>query len=287
MLRPMLRTSGASMFGLQLGQGLGQLATEVVGATDIGLPLSEPGHVALLPTNVKSVRRGSRTVRPVTSRCTWRCGSAPGSGCSPPRAGCGSRCWPWSSSMRAASRSTPPLSEQAVGQLDPSNLTELSQTLEGGGCSSRRRRRRRRRSWSGSRPCWRWSKAGWTRWSPRPPRTGCRPAVPWPRPYAGPGRVADRRRRPSRPWSASSCARGGCGTRPTSGLRCATPAGSTAGMPCGRIRTWCRPRPTWTIRSASSRRSARRPALTRNSTQRWPSCWTPRRTEGRAMDPRS
>ena len=58
MLRPMLRTSGASMFGLQLGQGLGQLATEVVGATDIGLPLSEPGHVALLPTNVAAFGEG-------------------------------------------------------------------------------------------------------------------------------------------------------------------------------------------------------------------------------------
>jgi hypothetical protein len=58
MLRPMLRTSGASMFGLQLGQGLGQLATEVVGATDIGLPLSEPGHVALLPTNVAAFGKG-------------------------------------------------------------------------------------------------------------------------------------------------------------------------------------------------------------------------------------
>ena len=58
MLRPMLRTSGASMFGLQLGQGLGQLAAEVVGATDIGLPLSEPGHVALLPTNVAAFGEG-------------------------------------------------------------------------------------------------------------------------------------------------------------------------------------------------------------------------------------
>src|SRR5918994_1244653 len=58
MLRPMLRTSGASMFGLQLGQGLGHLATEVVGATDIGLPLSEPGHVALLPTNIKAFGEG-------------------------------------------------------------------------------------------------------------------------------------------------------------------------------------------------------------------------------------
>ena len=58
MLRPMLRSSGATMFGLQLGQGLGQLATEVVSATDIGLPLSEPGHVALLPTNIAAFGEG-------------------------------------------------------------------------------------------------------------------------------------------------------------------------------------------------------------------------------------
>ena len=57
-MKQMLRTSGASMFGLQLGQGLGQLATEVVGATDIGLPLSEPGKMALLPTNIKIFGEG-------------------------------------------------------------------------------------------------------------------------------------------------------------------------------------------------------------------------------------
>ena len=56
MLRPMLRTSGASMFGLQLGQGLGHLATEVVGATDIGL-LGEPGRGAA--ASVKAFRPGT------------------------------------------------------------------------------------------------------------------------------------------------------------------------------------------------------------------------------------
>ena len=57
-MKQMLRTSGASMFGLQLGQGLGRLATEVVGATDIGLPLSEHGQIALLPTNVRAFGEG-------------------------------------------------------------------------------------------------------------------------------------------------------------------------------------------------------------------------------------
>jgi putative hydrolase len=52
MLRPMLRSSGASMFGLQVGQALGQLAAEVVGTTDIGVPLAPAGQLAMLPTNV-------------------------------------------------------------------------------------------------------------------------------------------------------------------------------------------------------------------------------------------
>ena len=92
MLRPMLRTSGASMFGLQLGQGLGQLAAEVVGATDIGLPLSEPGHVALLPTNVAAFGEGleqSSTRRDPLSRPARV--RAPAAVRRRP-AGCGSRC---------------------------------------------------------------------------------------------------------------------------------------------------------------------------------------------------
>jgi putative hydrolase len=58
MLRPMLRNSGASMFGLQVGQALGQLATEVVGTTDIGLPLAPAGQLAILPTNVAQFAEG-------------------------------------------------------------------------------------------------------------------------------------------------------------------------------------------------------------------------------------
>ena len=107
MLRPMLRTSGASMFGLQLGQGLGQLATEVVGATDIGLPLSEPGHVALLPTNVKAFGEGlEQSSSDVTLYLALR--ESLGSDSSPPWAGCEHRCSPWLSSTRAASPSIPP-----------------------------------------------------------------------------------------------------------------------------------------------------------------------------------
>jgi putative hydrolase len=38
-----------SLFGVQLGQALGQLSREVFGYTDTGLPLAEPGATAMLP----------------------------------------------------------------------------------------------------------------------------------------------------------------------------------------------------------------------------------------------
>lgn len=49
---------GALMFGGQLGQALGGLATEVVSATDIGLPLGPPGLAALLPEGVRGYAEG-------------------------------------------------------------------------------------------------------------------------------------------------------------------------------------------------------------------------------------
>jgi putative hydrolase len=130
MLRPMLRTSGASMFGLQLGQGLGQLATEVVGATDIGLPLSEPGHVALLPTNVAAFGEGlEQTPGDVTLYLALR-------ECARQRlfAAAG---WLREQMLALVERYAAGITidtsalEEAVGQLDPTNLAELSSTLEG------------------------------------------------------------------------------------------------------------------------------------------------------------
>jgi len=131
MLRPMLRTSGASMFGLQLGQGLGQLATEVVGATDIGLPLSEPGHVALLPTNIKAFGEGlEQSSSDVTLYLALR-------ECARQRLFASAgwlRVQILTLVEQYASGITIDTSalEQAVGQLDASNLEELSSSLEGG-----------------------------------------------------------------------------------------------------------------------------------------------------------
>ncbi|HEY5822628.1 MAG TPA: zinc-dependent metalloprotease [Propionibacteriaceae bacterium] len=131
MLRPMLRTSGASMFGLQLGQGLGRLATEVVGATDIGLPLSEPGHVALLPTNIKAFGEGlEQSSTDVTLYLALR-------ECARQRlfAAAG---WLRAQMLTLVEQYASGITidtsalEQAVSQLDPTNMEELSASLEGG-----------------------------------------------------------------------------------------------------------------------------------------------------------
>lgn len=49
---------GGLMFGAQVGQGLSGLAREVVGATDIGIPLGPNGVAALVPANVAAFGEG-------------------------------------------------------------------------------------------------------------------------------------------------------------------------------------------------------------------------------------
>ncbi|WDF34913.1 zinc-dependent metalloprotease [Arthrobacter agilis] len=53
----MLQNVGGAMFGMQLGQAVGALSKDVVGSTDIGVPLAE-GRMALLPTNVAAFGEG-------------------------------------------------------------------------------------------------------------------------------------------------------------------------------------------------------------------------------------
>jgi putative hydrolase len=55
---PMVRRMAGGFFGAQLGQALGTLATEVVGAGDTGLPLLPAGQAALLPANVAAFGDG-------------------------------------------------------------------------------------------------------------------------------------------------------------------------------------------------------------------------------------
>ncbi|MEU3999879.1 zinc-dependent metalloprotease [Streptomyces fungicidicus] len=50
----MMRSMGGAMFGTQIGQAVGVLAGEVVGSSDIGLPLGPAGRAALLPLNLET-----------------------------------------------------------------------------------------------------------------------------------------------------------------------------------------------------------------------------------------
>ncbi|MFW0789099.1 zinc-dependent metalloprotease [Gordonia sp. CPCC 205333] len=54
----MLTQMSGMMFGTQLGQGLGQLAKEVLTSTDIGLPLAPEGTAALLPEAIAAFADG-------------------------------------------------------------------------------------------------------------------------------------------------------------------------------------------------------------------------------------
>ncbi|MCW5250465.1 zinc-dependent metalloprotease [Streptomyces sp. SHP 1-2] len=49
----MMRSMGGAMFGTQIGQAVGVLAGEVVGSSDVGLPLGPSGRAALLPVNIE------------------------------------------------------------------------------------------------------------------------------------------------------------------------------------------------------------------------------------------
>ena len=57
-LMGILNQAGGAMFGTQVGQALGGLATEVLTASDIGLPLGPAGKAALLPANVAKFAEG-------------------------------------------------------------------------------------------------------------------------------------------------------------------------------------------------------------------------------------
>lgn len=57
-LQGVLTQFGGAMFGAQVGQALGKLATEVFGAADIGLPLGPRGKAVLLPANVAAFGTG-------------------------------------------------------------------------------------------------------------------------------------------------------------------------------------------------------------------------------------
>jgi putative hydrolase len=57
-LKGVMDQVGGFVFGAQVGQALGALAGEVLSATEIGLPLGEPGRPALVPANIAAFSAG-------------------------------------------------------------------------------------------------------------------------------------------------------------------------------------------------------------------------------------
>ncbi len=52
MLEPMMRMAATGMLSAQVGQGVAQLATDVLSGSDLGFPLADKPVTALLPTNI-------------------------------------------------------------------------------------------------------------------------------------------------------------------------------------------------------------------------------------------
>lgn len=57
-LMDMARQMGSSMFGMQLGQGLAALASDVLSSSEIGIPLTTDSRPTLLPLNIQSFGEG-------------------------------------------------------------------------------------------------------------------------------------------------------------------------------------------------------------------------------------
>ncbi|WP_327133497.1 zinc-dependent metalloprotease [Streptomyces sp. NBC_01343] len=127
----MMRSMGGAMFGQQIGQAVGTLAGEVVGSTDIGLPLGPAGKAALLPLNIEGFGKDlgvpAEEVRLYLAL----------------REAAHARLFahvPWLRShlfgavegyARGIKVDTSKL-EDVVGQLDPSNPEQLQEALQGG-----------------------------------------------------------------------------------------------------------------------------------------------------------
>jgi putative hydrolase len=184
------------MFGSQIGQAVGVLAGEVVGSTDIGLPLGPAGRAALLPVNMEAFGKdlgvGKDEVRLYLAL----------------REAAHQRLFahvPWLRShlfgavegyARGIKVDTAKL-EDVVGQFDPQNPEQLQEALQQG-MFQPGTPRRRRPPWPVWRRLWRSSRAGSTRWCTPRRSPACRPPTRCVRPCAaaGPRAVRPSRRSP-------------------------------------------------------------------------------------------
>ena len=223
----MARQMGSMMFGSQLGQGLGVLAGEVLGAADVGIPLTDDGRAALLPRNVAAFGEGlgveldqvrlylalreNGRAAPLRPRAVAalaahrrRRGVRRGHPRRPrPHRG-----------GRARHRPEQPRGD-AGGRSPPAS-------------SCPRRRPSSSPRWPASRRCSRSSRAGSTTSSRRPARAACPAPSRCARPCDAVAPPADPPSARSRRWSVSSCGRDGCASRRSCGSRCASERGIEA-----------------------------------------------------------
>ena len=238
----MAKSMGAAMFGTQVGQGLATLAAEVVGAGDVGIPLTDDSTPALLPRNVAAFGEGlgqpadrvqlyvalrEAAQQRLFSHVGWlrprllEAVEAYARGIHVDR-----------ERIEEAARSIDP--QRPRGAAGPARLRGVRARglpaaagrpgPPGDPAGARRGLGRRRRDDRDRGPAAR-------------RRGAARERAPSPR-----------QRRPggedcSRPWSGSSCARAGCATPPRCGPACASTGVPTAATGCGPTPT-CSPRPT-------------------------------------------
>ena len=171
-LAGMLRQIGGAMIGSQTGTAVGELAREVVGSADIGLPLGPEGVAALLPAGVAQFGQGlsvdageirlflalrEAAHHRLFAHVPWLRGHLLGA------------------VEQYASGITVDMArlQEAMPDVDITDIPRRCATRwPGRGCSGRRTPPRRRPPWSGWRPRWRWSRGGSRPWSPPRPGTG-------------------------------------------------------------------------------------------------------------------
>ena len=265
----MMRSMGGAMFGTQIGQAVGVLAGEVVGSTDIGLPLGPAGKAALLPLNIDGVRQGPGRAARRRCGCISPCARPPTSGSSRTCRGCARTCSARSRGTRAGSRSTPAKLEDVVGQFDPQNPEQLQEALQQGMFQPEdtpEQKAALARLETALALVEGWVDAVVHAAAEAASAVGgraARDAAPAPR-LGRPGR-ADLRHA-DRPGAASAPA---AGRLPAVGLAHGRARAWTAATACGRTRTCCRPPRTWTTRTASSTASSwTSPSWTRCSARR-------------------
>ena len=195
----MMGSMGGMAFGSQLGQGLAQLAGEVLTSTDVGLPLGPVGTAALMPLSISEF--GSRS-EPAGGPGAAVPGD-PGGGAPPAVRAVSPGCATGSLALITDYASAISVDFSAVEQLassiDPNDPASIEAALRPGHVRADDHPGPAGARWPSSRRCSRWSRAGWTPWSPTRSATGC-PARPrCARPCVAAGPPAARPSRPSRP----------------------------------------------------------------------------------------